>query len=792
MTVQEYNNIYKNAVVAKMRIVTSGNVTITNENICSEQMSLEESLCSDENLMYGACESSCFKIRVAAVNHNFKDEWLDVYQRVMTDSEGYLLDENGDYILTEDGKLIQLGNGTDTGEIHIGRYKVHSDKPTNDRLWRDLTCYDIMHDILNTDVLEWYNGLTFPMTIEDFRNSLFTYLQVTQTTKTLINDTLRIEGGFKAEGSLSCKEIITALCEINAVFGHITPDGKFDYVSLNENSVELSWYVDGSGSYEDYTVNSITGVVVREDETDIGTLVGTDTNPYVIDDNILLYGLEGTNRLQSAMTRWLNAVTSISSYRPYEITTYGNPMLPLGTAIQISTRNQTINSYVINKTLAGIQAMKDRLSAKGDEIRPNYINSARSTIERIKGSVATLKADVNEFVLKLDSNGNIVSVELKNDASTGSQFKVQAKNISFIANDTIEMTANNIAINSTYFSVTKSGALTATSGKIGGWTFNDTMLFKEITVTENSASVTYRPMINAPTTPTASNVAFGVVRTEGGTNTYPFRINYDGSMTCTNATIKGDINTTSLKIDNKANLSIATRSVTESDFTISPSSVSMSADAVITEVLQISPGYGLYVPSVVEFGNYALFKNVSTAKLDCSGDVYMAQNLYIHGWTHFDDGIELYHRISQQGITPTPFLDFHYDNDATVDYTARIVADDYARITFEGRDSSNTNIGCELRARAFTVYSSKKVKKNIKNITEEEAKKILQLRPVSFDYKTFKANNQRGLIAEEVMDIMPEMVIGGDIPAIDYSRFVPYLIKMVQIQQKQIDKLMIK
>ena len=100
-----------------------------------------------------------------------------------------------------------------------------------------------------------------------------------------------------------------------------------------------------------------------------------------------------------------------------------------------------------------------------------------------------------------------------------------------------------------------------------------------------------------------------------------------------------------------------------------------------------------------------------------------------------------------------------------------------------------------------------RVKKNVANLSEEEAKKILQLTPVSFDYiKEFGGDkDQRGLIAEDVLNIIPSCVqipdgyleeefnaskgIKNKVLAIDYSKLVPYLIKMVQIQQEEIEKL---
>lgn len=111
-----------------------------------------------------------------------------------------------------------------------------------------------------------------------------------------------------------------------------------------------------------------------------------------------------------------------------------------------------------------------------------------------------------------------------------------------------------------------------------------------------------------------------------------------------------------------------------------------------------------------------------------------------------------------------------------------------------------------MRASAFTVMSSKLVKSNIKDITKEKAEKILELRPVTFDM-WHGENNQSGMIAEEVLEVLPELVIVPenydeeeakakiendelvDVPSLDYTKFVPYLIRIVQEQQKEIDEL---
>lgn len=499
MTIQEYNDIYKNPIVKSMEITSSGGVTITNTNICMEQMSLEESLCSENSLVFGACESGCFKIRIADLNHNFEGEWLTVNQLVAIDDDGCLLKEDGSYLLTEDGDRISLG--AHDNAIPYGRFKVFSDKPTNDRRWRDLTCYDAMYDILNAEVIDWYNGLTFPMTMKNFRDSFFTYLGITQETTTLVNDSFMIQGGFSNEGSLSGKTIITSICELNGVFGHISRQGEFEYISLpSADSLTLDWYMDGTGAYEDYTVQKITGITAKSSEEDVGTTVGTDTNVYIVQDNPLIYGSEGTQGLTTALTNLLNNVKDIT-YRPFNVNTYGNPMLPLGTNLTISTRNQTINSFLMTRVLSGIQSLKDSISADGEQYVPSQVNSLRTETKRTKGKIHELVNNVDELrstiydedtgliseiqqlsdeiVLKVDASGNIVKVALSANPSTGSTFAVNADNITFKAGTVLKFIANNIQIDSTYFKVDQYGNLTSTSGTIGGWEINSNGLRSE-------------------------------------------------------------------------------------------------------------------------------------------------------------------------------------------------------------------------------------------------------------------------------------------------------------------------
>lgn len=471
-------------------------IVLTNEDICSEEMSLEESICSDEDLRFGACESSCFKVRVVN-SGTFKGKSLIVEQNMVVDDERYLIDADGNRIVTDDGKYIIVVPGTKDATIQYGKYKVYSDEPSNDRMWRDLTCYDVMYEILNADVASWYSALTFPMTIKNLRDSFFTYLGITQETVTLVNDSFQTEGGFIAEGSLSGKTIIEAICELNGCFGHINRSGNFEYITIpSSESITYRWYVDGTGKYEDYVTSAITGIIARAESTDVGTSVGTTANVLIIENNPLVYGKEGTQALTTALTNLLGVVSQIT-YRPFNVDTYGNPMLPIGTSVTVNTKKYdpengytpfAVTSFVKSRTLNGIQGLTDSISATGKQQRDAEVNNIQNQILRTKGKVHDLKITVdelysdiydadtglksiiqqlsNEEVLKVESEtGTMVLVRLSIDPDdpSASEFQVSADNISFFANNVMQLTANHLGISSTYFSVDEYGNVEATS-----------------------------------------------------------------------------------------------------------------------------------------------------------------------------------------------------------------------------------------------------------------------------------------------------------------------------------------
>ena len=98
----------------------------------------------------------------------------------------------------------------------------------------------------------------------------------------------------------------------------------------------------------------------------------------------------------------------------------------------------------------------------------------------------------------------------------------------------------------------------------------------------------------------------------------------------------------------------------------------------------------------------------------------------------------------------------------------------------------------------LTQSSDRRYKTNIVDLTPA-MDKIMRLRPVMFDYRDGKDGerstdpmrlNRVGLIAQELQEVIPEAVYymeEDDIYTIDYTTFIPFLIKTVQEQQVLIE-----
>ena len=427
-----YFDLFQQDSVDKQLIMQFDNVTITNEDLFAQSLTLEESLCSQGELHFGACEASVLKFKVANIVAPMKDKWLSV-------------------------KMV-LNNHANEPFV-IGRYKVAEDKLTADRMWREITAYDAMCDIINADGSEmaaWYNEV-FPntdstVTLREFRTRFISYfgLQQVLPQEGLVNDNMIVEKTIEPE-QISGKDIITAICEINGCFGHIGRDGKFHYIYLPQAIQGLypsnTLYpandlfprdpkganVGSKGSYidivwEDFVTESINKIQIRQEENDIGkiypdTPTSDSDNSYIIQDNFLVYG-KSSEELLPIARNLLGKITAIT-YRPVTNSDFkGNPCLEVGDPIRVGTKYELVETYILERTLKGIQALRDSYLAKGVKKRTEQVNGMHSSIMQLKSKTNILTRTIEETRSEIKDMENGLETKILQNAK---EIELEAK-----------------------------------------------------------------------------------------------------------------------------------------------------------------------------------------------------------------------------------------------------------------------------------------------------------------------------------------------------------------------------
>lgn len=372
-----YKELFYQPSVNKQWIITGTGINITNSDIdWDDGLVIEEALCSRERLMFGSCEASSISFTVRGFTESLVGQYINV-------------------------SLVL--NGDVENIMPIGSYRITKDTPSADRKYRKIEAHDALYFINNDDCTYWYDHLTFPMTVKAFRDSFFNHFQtpIIQETITLQNDDILINKTINSDyGSISGNTIITAICEMNGCFGHIGRDGKFHYVFLREiipglypandlypaddlypaeesvnEAIPFNRY--RQVNYEDYECQHIDKVTVINDEGAIIATVGNGVNNYYM-NNPLLY--DKTEAQASTIINRIFNLLYLPIYWPCVVDAIGNLCLEVGDSIRINGTMTNFYTYILQRTMNGLQRLEDTYISEGEEIRNERINSVSSEL----------------------------------------------------------------------------------------------------------------------------------------------------------------------------------------------------------------------------------------------------------------------------------------------------------------------------------------------------------------------------------------------------------------------------
>lgn len=354
------------SVIGTSYVVSDETVLFENGDLELEAFELSQSLNSEMQLTFGSCESAHISF---AVRQPYVGSIVGTVVKV------YLIPNH------DASKMLQLGV-----------FKIHEDQQSNDHQRHSLVGYDAMYDILNSDVSTWYDGVLpdedTSVTLVDFRDSFLDHFGVTAELVSLINDDITIKRTIEVtteEGyliPLSGADIIKAICEINAVFGVITNEGKFRFVSLTHDiehdSPTTDLPVTQCIEVQDYEpFYPIKRLYVRtKDYTAFKSwgIIVDPVNTYDLAYNPLIDDYDTTS-LFDVSDNIFGAIEE-HGYTPCEIQAIGNPLHEVGDPIKVYKKNgEVFYTYILERQMRGVQALRDTYRANGEAVWEKDLNS---------------------------------------------------------------------------------------------------------------------------------------------------------------------------------------------------------------------------------------------------------------------------------------------------------------------------------------------------------------------------------------------------------------------------------
>ena len=410
-------------------------------------------------------------------------------------------------------KVYKADNELDI-ETKIGVFTCDKPEKTGSNKYK-VTAYDNV-SLLDVDVTEWLNALTFPITIKDFATALAAKCELELANEPRLNKDYQIQ---KFTGSgVNARDLMKMVCSASGCFCNADANGKllFDWYkkndrviispkkSINEKSFHLFDVVNRSlqdnvhrvlisaksGSdtpdgipyfanqltFSDFVVKAIDKVQVRQSDDDVGVIYPADeqgTNALVIQGNQLL-STTSAAALRPYVKNLYDGLNNITYVPCSNIQTPETLEIKVGDIVTVSDGKNEFDTWITSVKHSG---GKCTFESVGNANR-NTTTAVNNVKYNSKQRVLKISATVDGLAVKAEQTAQDISglssqyTQLKQtfdkfevtavtDGNVRSKFALDSSNCT-ITSGIITFNSNSLVVNSDNFKLTQNGTVTAT------------------------------------------------------------------------------------------------------------------------------------------------------------------------------------------------------------------------------------------------------------------------------------------------------------------------------------------
>lgn len=391
------NSIHREIII-RFPNATEGEISeIGSSNIIAESFELKHSICDEKEFVIGGCIAGQLTIQVVGIEQALNNKRINVFIR-QAYSTGDLLPSNALY---PSGDLYP-GHQKATIEKQIFSGTIDSSLRQKNRSVKEIVAYDDMYLMSQTKCAAWFEGYVQYSVIgknrtlrhlifttldhfESLTNSDISYGEIPlsfndlkilnmnlDTVKSVVRDNMVVT------------DLLKAYCELNACFAIMSPTGKLKltklYKQVNTASATEKKPVDeiitayADLTFEEYTtrpINRIRFKYNKDKNFDYGH--SATRQSWYVSDNLITSCCSDVSEFITAFNdnNGKNYIfNDLYSYRPFSADAFARWWLEPGDKVAVKTGyndTETIESFVFERTIKGINGMRVTLKAQGTE-----------------------------------------------------------------------------------------------------------------------------------------------------------------------------------------------------------------------------------------------------------------------------------------------------------------------------------------------------------------------------------------------------------------------------------------
>ena len=309
-----------------------------------------------------------------------------------------------------------------------------------------LTAYDCICK-LDAVADAWISGLTYPITLASMVNSMGNKLGLSISALTAdYRGSYKVYNNFMTS-NVTYRQILEYIAQVANVNFMADTSGQKDIIykryTETNTTIDNSRYV--KLTISDYTTAPIDKVQIQSTFDDIGYIVGTGDNAYVITENPLFFTNEKQSTITSIASSLLAELKTIT-YTPMKFSTLKDFDINCGDIIKVNN----IPCYIMKKSIKPSGCEFECVSNKRRDTQKTEVNSAitalnnktnelvrtvdetKSTLTEVKGSMKTIE----------DEQGNITE-QMATLTTDVSEVKQTAQGLTSKVSS-VETTLNNL------------------------------------------------------------------------------------------------------------------------------------------------------------------------------------------------------------------------------------------------------------------------------------------------------------------------------------------------------------